>query len=464
MSNNTTPTRHGRGIPLPTIDTASAFQRPMSSLPSNGILTPPQTCTDSRRGSLASYGCVSDGQLSGTPSVGQYSMSPTPSHHGNDPFSNQPQQFESSRAVITEDLFSSQQLPHAAIQSAMYSNTYGDLDQSRCQFVPQDVHNSIEGLQYSPESIAREHCLTSQSLPQDTHASMLWQAPQPLAPNGTFVDAFQSAPYCQPSQVWQVSPIDDTAAQYAAYESDSCLPLETSFYSTDSNDSKFELMAPPSPEGMYYGYSEDEDYTFVKKEAFQAENYGSPSFRSPMFGARSHGVVKNSPGRKGRRTSSKRGRSNVSQIHVSHGMVVTYEGKWHKDKNGKTVADDPPASKPHVCTHVDVSGRVCTRRFERSEHLKRHQVKHDPKAKERYPCPLDDCNKGISRSDNAGDHIKTHLKESRKGQRNKPKRWDVTRARLMEVYPEREATKMIVKIEKWIRENPHGEHQRQYLY
>ncbi|KAH9844563.1 BrlA, abaA and wetA [Teratosphaeria destructans] len=465
MSNTTTPTRHGRGMPLPTIDTASAFQRPMSSLPPTGMLTPPQTCTDSRRGSLASYGCVSDGQLSGTPSVGQYSMPPTPSHPCNDPFSNPHPPFDSSRAVITEDLFSSQPLQHAAIQSAMYSNACADLGRSRLPSGPHDVHQSIEGLRYPAEAIAREHCLPSQNVPHDTNASMLWQATQSLAPSGTFGDSFQSAPYCQPSQVWQVSPIDDSAAQYAAYESDSCPPLDTSFYSNDGNDSKFELMEPPSPDGMYFGCAEDEDYAFVKKEAFQAEKYGSPSFRSPMFGTHPHhGVVKNSPGRRGRRTSSKRGRSNVSQVHVSHGMEVTYEGKWHIDKNGKTVADHPPALKPHVCNHVDVSGRVCTNRFERSEHLKRHQVKHNPKAKERYPCPLHDCKKGISRSDNAGDHIKTHLRETRKGQRNKPKPWNVVRDRLIERYSEKEATKMIAKIEKWIRENPDGKHQRQYLY
>jgi len=121
---------------------------------------------------------------------------------------------------------------------------------------------------------------------------------------------------------------------------------------------------------------------------------------------------------------------------------VLVEGKWHFDNEGKAFLErSAPPSKPHGCDE-------CGMRFERSEHLKRHQKSHADSRD--YPCPLPGCTRkdGISRSDNATDHFKTHLKGPRKGQRNKHFEWPTLKRLLLDVYSEKEAQKLILKLER----------------
>ncbi|KAF2860199.1 hypothetical protein K470DRAFT_197486, partial [Piedraia hortae CBS 480.64] len=106
----------------------------------------------------------------------------------------------------------------------------------------------------------------------------------------------------------------------------------------------------------------------------------------------------------------------------------------------------PPPSKQHVCDELDEDGKICGSRFERSEHLKRHKTKHSLQRK--YPCPLEGCKGAMARGDNAGDHFKTHLKGPRKGQRNRHIKWPELHSCLLMAYDEREATKMIAKLQK----------------
>lgn len=104
---------------------------------------------------------------------------------------------------------------------------------------------------------------------------------------------------------------------------------------------------------------------------------------------------------------------------------------------------------------------TCGKRFERNEHLKRHLILHSNER--RYHCPLENCKKRISRSDNAGDHFRTHLKEASKGRRNKHTEWPVLRDLLLLKYDEKDAVKMILRLERWIWENPEGQIQRHWM-
>jgi hypothetical protein len=70
----------------------------------------------------------------------------------------------------------------------------------------------------------------------------------------------------------------------------------------------------------------------------------------------------------------------------------------------------PRSSKKHVCDFLQPTGGFCTARFERVEHLKRHQKTHE--GQRDFVCPVPHemkCNKSFGRRDNWRDHLKTHL-------------------------------------------------------
>ena len=215
--------------------------------------------------------------------------------------------------------------------------------------------------------------------------------------------------------------------------------------STNTSFSSYDSLVPPSPNDAYLMTSEDE-YLLVKHEAVR-----SPSSR---LRGRKSGVTR------ARKRGNKRGKPNPPRAFWTsqNGTEVLLEGKWHFGDRGKAVPETAlPSSKPHQCPD-------CTAKFERSEHLKRHQKTHSDKRE--YTCPLPGCEaglKGISRSDNATDHFKTHLKGPRKGQRNKHFEYPVLRSRLLDVLPPKDAHKMIVKLEKACKEDHELRGQRYHV-
>ena len=223
----------------------------------------------------------------------------------------------------------------------------------------------------------------------------------------------------------------------AAYSS-STVSASTSF-------SSYSGFTSPSPDEAYLMTSDDE-YLLVKHEVTCSP---SPRLRSRTSGAT-----------RARKRGNKRGKPNPPRAFWTsqNGTEVLLEGKWHFGDRGKAVPETAlPSSKPHQCLE-------CTAKFERSEHLKRHQKTHSDKRE--YTCPLPGCEaglKGISRSDNATDHFKTHLKGPRKGQRNKHFEYPVLRNRLLDVLPPKDAHKMIVKLEKACREDHELRGQRDYV-
>lgn len=57
----------------------------------------------------------------------------------------------------------------------------------------------------------------------------------------------------------------------------------------------------------------------------------------------------------------------------------------------------------------------CIAKFQRQEHLKRHEKTHGPGE----PIPCDFCSKKFGRSDNLKSHIKLHFETKRKASRTK---------------------------------------------
>ncbi|KAI9675764.1 MAG: hypothetical protein M1817_001131 [Caeruleum heppii] len=74
----------------------------------------------------------------------------------------------------------------------------------------------------------------------------------------------------------------------------------------------------------------------------------------------------------------------------------------------KSYVPPPVASKrlnPYKCKYEN-----CEHSFKRQEHLKRHELKHNPDFRP-HICPIDVCRKGFSRSDNLKAHVRTHEKQ-----------------------------------------------------
>lgn len=261
-----------------------------------------------------------------------------------------------------------------------------------------------------------------------------------------------SASFCQQPQVVvpsQLSPAEDwTMQEYQAY----CSPQQgvedfsSSFASENTTFSGYGTFTPPSPDEQYFVKSEDEGYVMVKEQPLASPTPGSLQLPYRPSGAAKAGRHRSRSGR-----SSKRGKPQepvAAYFNSDRNTMVVYEGHWSFGKNGEAYLDaGSPPSKPHKCPE-----KGCNSKFERSEHLKRHQKKHT-NARE-YPCPLPGCaDRAMSRSDNATDHFKTHLKGPRKGQRNKHFEYPTLKNRLLEVYSHKEAMKMLTKLEKACKED-----------
>jgi hypothetical protein len=321
--------------------------------------------------------------------------------------------------------------------------------------------------------LPQDPCLASQGLTTDTS-----QSTSPLWSIGHAYSSYppvseQAMAYCQPPQVvvpGQISTADDLAMslRYSSYDSpehaiDGFDHVQSSFDSMDSGYSHWEQMTPPSQD---LDDSDEERSIRIKGEYFKTEPMPSPTPAGSSHD-RAYGHSKVGPERH-RKRPGKRGKSSVPRRKLDlHRVEVTYEGQWDVDEHGipvKPIVGRTSKSKGYVCDFFDKeTGRRCNQSFERSEHLKRHHSKHAPEHERKYPCPLSGCDRRIARSDNAGDHFKTHLKGPRKGQRNKFFHWNQLRTILKIEYEEKEANKMITKIEKWIREKSDGAAQREFL-
>ena len=213
----------------------------------------------------------------------------------------------------------------------------------------------------------------------------------------------------------------------------------------DTTVKKEPLLTPPSSRKSSFAPLEDDDYASIE------QNLSFPPTTNTKPSTRSDGLSDKAP--------FKLLSPNPDKLQAPHrawyegygpsGCHIRCEGKRFAlgiGHNGaiEQVAFEASAGgahKPHKCDQ-------CGRRFERSEHLKRHMGMHSNERP--FPCPLPDCNKKIGRPDNAGDHFKTHLRPPTKGKRNKHYKWAFFKACILKEYPEPQAMKVLSKLSRWM--------------
>lgn len=485
MSNTTTPTRPGRGIPVPGIDTRGpAHKEQAASMTFSGRpLTPPQSATESRRPSLA-YSSLSDVSTSGPPSIADYSQPSTPVQNmAHDDFNqhwtdgvevqaNQSNSFNDGCLMgqvqpMFQTSFHHQSMCSApAVEAPMYGQ---NVHQAPNAFTPQQsplrqeawsgsqlpsmgINMHAPGLEttlfQNATGIKQEHAATASMFLQPSGSiPCLAQSAFPNYDNTAPVASssmFQAPHTVVPSQL---SPQEDYPMDhYPCKDEEMSQDFTSSFDSAMPDYSPWEIVGPQSPQEAYFTKSEDDDYVMIKEELS-----GTPS--RALYRTNHRYLPTTSPGGTKPR-SSKRSRRSHATGKIWHEYEgphcrVRYEGKpfWYDEENNKIIPHSDKERKPFKC-HFVKNGETCGDRFERGEHLKRHMTSH---SKERpYPCPLDKCDRAISRPDNAGDHFKTHLRAPAKGKRNKFCPWDVLQAALLREYPEKKSAKILTNLRKWM--------------
>lgn len=250
-----------------------------------------------------------------------------------------------------------------------------------------------------------------------------------------------------------------------------------SFGSVESFSS-YEHVEPPSPIEAYCEMSDEETgYTTIKPEAAMIK-------RSPLKHRSNKARSSAAKGRVSKRTNSATPRrwNNLGPLEVDIAGKAMLDGHCRFELTGPhdqikvgLIFQNPlPQTKAHFCRHVDAeTGKACPSKFERSEHLKRHEGMHSDTRN--WSCPMTKVgksgelimctNKGISRPDNCTDHFKTHLKPPRKGQRNEHFEWPVLKEQIlaMKKLTEIQSKKLISNLERWIRLHNDGRDQRKWL-
>lgn len=497
MSTTTTPSRLGRGIDVPGIDTRAHPDKHATALSYAGCLTPPQSAHESRRGSLA-YGLLTDSGYQTHTHIGTFSQPTTPvhqmsqgsnafTHHWPEHVTDQTYGLHAHSGSICQSPVDGQEL-HAALQHAtafdaqheFATTTYAGSAES--QSIPWDSQLRINARADWHFGEQTPHTLSSNSAGLGLR-SPLFQTQHATSPNAEAqghvfhhtAHSFDGLPTAVNSNVGdydpvssslygqaqhtvvpsQLSPVDEWPMQGC---SDYNSPLNSdgmtgSFASTNTSYSSFDCVAPCSPDEAY-GYSGDEEWVNVREERLNATSTFLLQGHRPLEPARRLPI-------RSRKRSAKRGkyRQPRERLESDH-VICDLEGKVcgaHVNEYGKVVLLEERTSlrKPHICKHpVQRKGNWvdCDAAFERSEHLKRHEKSHGEERP--FKCFLPDCKhvKGIGRGDNAGDHFKTHLRGPRKGQRNRHFEWPEVKANILATFlEEKVAAKLITNIERWIR-------------
>lgn len=217
-----------------------------------------------------------------------------------------------------------------------------------------------------------------------------------------------------------------------------------SFESAATSDMlDYDFVDPPSPPNRHFCLSDEEGYVLVKRDP------GATQFKDEI--THWYGDSKSLPIRSKRRPS-KRLRSGTKTAtwnsHISSDFKCYFEID-RKGWDGQIPLDVAQSHKPHECRHRNLDGTSCGRRFDRSEHLKRHKKSHSNIRD--YPCPLPGCNKAMGRPDNAGDHFKTHLRPPKPMKRNGHVEWHVLEAAIESTYTDKEkAKKLLDGLRQWV--------------
>jgi len=180
-------------------------------------------------------------------------------------------------------------------------------------------------------------------------------------------------------------------------------------------------------------------------DAYQSDSFSFHDNHTETFSDESH---EPKPRRKSTRAS----------MHKKKSRPVNYT-----TKNGDLLSVSVVSSKPHACNS-------CGKRFQRVEHLRRHEQTHNPAAVAFY-CPDPDCLRSreknslkngktsafMSRNDNFREHFRTHLRVGGVNRRNKFYGFEEFYALIRSHYPAEDAEKYIKHLEKWRKEGGHLE-------
>lgn len=494
MASMTTPTRLGRGLVVPGIDT-SQVDKNSTAWSFGGLSTPPQSAHESRRPSLQ-YSMLSEAPHSASSSTFSYSLPTTPVHnigHGTGGMVNAWPSSVSVRAEVPTGAESrcgpgpiqelNLQTPFGQQTSYHPSSTHTS---SPYTHVPSPNSAEVFGLQANsalstadPWNSSHQmiHGLASQPtylgpalFPASHTLGLDINRPVPSCDNGS---SFQSSGTDFPASVVeglqnyhvassdiyhtpqvvapsQLSPQDSYSQQGF---NDFTTPdpttdgLSYSFGSSSTSFTGFEIVDQPSPAGAYFDPSDDDEYMIVKEEEANDLDFATSSRKGSMKNG-SHGSAK--------RRASKRLRNPDNKPWHSH--IVGSEGQYTEVHCvGKRFRLDQPikreiasSRKPHKCLFMKDDGQPCGARFDRSEHLKRHAGMHS-KGPRPYPCPLPGCKQNIQRPDNAGDHFKRHLTPSKSGRRTGYFTWDIVSQTIWDKYEDKKkAKKLLDNLQRWV--------------
>ncbi|KAF2485620.1 hypothetical protein BDY17DRAFT_322450 [Neohortaea acidophila] len=472
MSSVTTPSRVGRSQMVPSLDTKPTAEEITTALSYAGLHTPPHSANESRRpstqyswfdGSCPSYGTV-------------FSQPTTPvnrTHHGHGNLEPSWSDVDALRTAVSSQLidtpFGNSSFRHDAVHttpansfvSYSVSEKHGIVDPFALHY-PSALSQPDAWSQSTASMFgAQMPCLASDlfdtphSHPSERTANSQYYNPRQSITTlrGGSIDgnilgsahepANQDlALYHHPQVVVPslLAPQDvyyqSQFAEYSSPESSNEGFIGGLPNSAANSFGSFEMMSTPSPMDMYFDHAESE-YLLVKAEETSTD--------TKPYHPR---TVKRSPFAP-RRPGSKRSRNEKRawHEHESGGIQVKCEGREF-DLSKPIKVPSQAQLKPFKCEHILPSGKECSSRFQRAEHLKRHVGSHS--LFRAYRCPLPDCTWGIGRSDNACDHFKTHLKPKTKGKRNLTVEWHVLHQAILEKFDEAHSEKLITNLSRWI--------------
>lgn len=488
MSTLSTPTRLGRGLVVPGIDTKSPLDKSNSIVSYGGLHTPPQSAHESRRPSLQ-YAGPSEGPYS----AASYTQSQpvTPIHglnHTVDVFSQAWSQSVNaqeacsttvpeycSTSPIADQPFTNAFESNVSYHSSMLANApvYTHLSHASSAdalpLQPSSCSPTADSWRQShgiPSYAAHNACLGPTLFPiphgmnlppsnpgsvfdhlsQPSHSFSYHVAPDtnPCVPQacGTATSMFHNPQVVVPSQL---SPQEDYSDQNVpSYTTPDRMRSHEEFNSSFSSGvmsfNGYEMVEPPSPQDVYFAHSEDEDFLMIKDEAKSIPAHEASS---------SIQELPTRPRRRVARRPRKAGNRRMWCQHDVNGCVVQCEGRQCVLEPLKfEVASN---KKAYQCKFVEENGRKCGARFDRSEHLKRHEGSHLGSSERKYPCPLPSCGRRIGRPDNAGDHFKTHLRPNKSGKRNAHFDWHDVQDAIWDNYEDKKAAKKLLDgLRRWI--------------
>ncbi|KAK4978295.1 hypothetical protein LTR66_010653 [Elasticomyces elasticus] len=431
-----------------------------------GCLTPPASAYDSRRGSIASsYLC--DGSFSGSSSSTVFSPPPpdTPVYGSSAETFYHSQKPESHSCVDTAPCVFEHYMSPSPSQSMFHPAQAQDTSEFAILEQPNFGLTAYAASSGALQNEQRDRAVTwDDQLPtQEYHAGTYLQ--EPLQPCITEFGSTTLFPGLAPALPRDQS----TASSFGSFQSLSSslghntynLSVPAGFADSLSRSSFYNY--PPQsidpaqafPESYHelpetcvlsssfasstssyvdVGYStplgSDESYVHVgshvapwlKEEHYSSDDQADISPRGPVAArsrTKASGVRKmKNKLRKSQKPTKLRRRIPIEGR--SDFLELCTEGEW-KEMDGGFVSINPEQKK-FLCPFISDDGDRCQSRFDRQEHLNRHEKSHVPDYRP-YRCPIEGCTHKKSgerwagaRSDNTRDHFKTHLKS--KGGRN----------------------------------------------